>query len=275
MASIPKKVLDRFNSQVGRFQKILQAAKDRDINEADTVLIVTDIIADLFGFEKYIEITSEFAIRSTYCDLAIRTDGAVKYLVEVKAIGLALKDPHLRQALDYGANHGIEWIVLTNGIRWQIHKILFEKPIASEAVCTFDLLALSPRKKEDQETLFLLCKEGLNKAAIEEFHEHRQIVNRFILASILLSSPVLEVARREMKRLSPGIPVDLAEIESILKNDVLKREVQDCEEAARATSLIRRAATRALRKRQEKMTTPLTDISIAENASEVFQDSEP
>ena len=50
------------------------------------------MLADLFGFDKYTEITSEQAIRGTYCDLAVKLEGKIKYLVEVKAIGLMLKD---------------------------------------------------------------------------------------------------------------------------------------------------------------------------------------
>jgi len=33
----------------------------------------------------------------------------VHFLVEAKAIGVELKDLHVRQAIDYGANQGIEW----------------------------------------------------------------------------------------------------------------------------------------------------------------------
>ena len=40
------------------------------------------------GFDKYSEITSEYVIRSTYVDLAIKLDGKLALLIEVKAIGL-------------------------------------------------------------------------------------------------------------------------------------------------------------------------------------------
>ena len=96
MVTIPKKVADQFIKQIGSFQRVLKKAKDRDINEADTVTIVTDILAGVFGFDKYTEITSEHAIRGTYCDLAVKIEGKLKYLIEVKAIGLELKENHLR-----------------------------------------------------------------------------------------------------------------------------------------------------------------------------------
>jgi hypothetical protein len=249
MAAIPKKVSDRFAAEVVGFQKILRAAKDRDINESDTVMIVTDMLASVLGYDKYSDITSEQAIRGTFCDLAARLDGAVKFLIEVKAIGMALKDHHLRQAVNYAANEGIQWAVLTNGIEWQIHRIRFERPIASDLVCAYNFLDLTARRAEDQERLFLLCKEGLNKAAIEEFHEHVQNVNRFTLAALTLSDPVLDVLRRELKRIAPDIRVERDEIDRLLREEVLKREVVEGDQAEEAKARVRKASGRLLRAR--------------------------
>lgn len=86
MSAIPKKVSERLSRGIKKFQPVLSAALSRDVNEDDTVTIVTDILSDLFGYDKYSEITSEYAIHGTYCDLAIKIDGEVRLLVEVKAI---------------------------------------------------------------------------------------------------------------------------------------------------------------------------------------------
>jgi predicted type IV restriction endonuclease len=47
-------------------------------------------------------------------------DGSVQALVEVKAIGSERKDAHVKQAVDYVANQGVDWVVLTNGATWRI-----------------------------------------------------------------------------------------------------------------------------------------------------------
>lgn len=98
--AIPKKVSERIMAGIKRFQPILASAKARDVGEADTVTIVKDMLADVFGYDKYAEITSEFSIRGTYCDLATKLDGEVQTLIEVKAIGLELKEQHVKQAVD-------------------------------------------------------------------------------------------------------------------------------------------------------------------------------
>ena len=161
MPNVPKKVADRLSQQLTVFQRVLNNAKDRDVNESDTGTIITDMLANLFGFDKYNEVTSEQAIRGTFCDLAVKLDGVVNYLIEVKAIGLTLKENHLRQALNYGANHGTPWVVLTNGINWEIYRVKFERPIGQEHICSINILELNQRKAEDLERLYLLCREGL------------------------------------------------------------------------------------------------------------------
>ena len=87
MANVSQKVSARLSTALRRFQPIIASAKARDVGESDTVIIVTDLLSELFGYDKYAEITSETAIRGTYCDLAVKLDGAIQALNEVKAIG--------------------------------------------------------------------------------------------------------------------------------------------------------------------------------------------
>ena len=75
MASFSNKVRERLVSGIKRFQPILSSAKARDVNESDTVTIVNDLLAYVLGYDKYSEITSEFVIRGTYVDLAIKLEG--------------------------------------------------------------------------------------------------------------------------------------------------------------------------------------------------------
>lgn len=109
---ITKKVCDRIPSSLKQYLKVAEDQKARDVAEADTVTLVKDIMADCFGYDKYFELTSEQQIRGTFCDLAVKIDNKIQYLVEVKAAGIELNDSHIRQAVNYGANEGIEWIVL-------------------------------------------------------------------------------------------------------------------------------------------------------------------
>src|SRR3954452_7740181 len=127
--AIPTRVAERLSAGLRKYQPILASAKSRDVNESDTSMIVTDILAEVFGYDKYSEVTRELCIRGTFCDLATRIDGKFQLLIEVKAIGLDLKDAHVKQAVDYAANQGVDWVLLTNGICWRVYNIIFAKPI--------------------------------------------------------------------------------------------------------------------------------------------------
>lgn len=252
MANIPKKVSDRFLKTVPKFQKVLQVAKDRDINESDTVSVINDILGDVFGYDKYLEVTSELAIRGTYCDLALKVGDKIQFLIEAKAIGIHLKDAHVKQAIDYGANKGVQWVVLTNGIEWRIYCIKFEQPISYDLVCSFDFMTLNPRAEGDQERLFLLSKEGLDKKIRDCFYDKFKNVNRYVIGALIVSEPVLTALRRELKKLADGIKIEASEVEQILANEVLKREVLIGDEADAARSKIGKFYRKASKKPEAK-----------------------
>ena len=232
-----KKTEDRVKSSVVKFQKVLAVAKARDLNESDTVTLIADMLNEVFGYDKYLEVTSELAIRGTYCDLAIKLEDKFEYLIECKSIGTELKENHLRQAIGYGANKGIQWIVLTNGIEWYVYRLRFEQPIQWDLVAKLDFEKLNLKNERDIERLVILTKEGVQKNARAELFEKIQCVNKYVVGQLLLNEPVVSVLRRELKKLSDGISVEEPEVLTLLKENVLRRELLDTEnEAASAAA---------------------------------------
>lgn len=257
MARIPKKVSERLTKQTRKFQKILREQKTQDINESDTVHIVVAMLNEIFGFEEFREITAEYKIKGQFCDLAVKTDDKVKYLIEVKAIDLDLKENHLRQVISYGADAGIQWVVLTNGVDWEIYRIKFEKPLGHELLCTFNILDLKPHKKEAQENLFLLCKEGISRDVIQEYSDHKKNVNKFRISAVLQSDTGLNMIRKGLRKVSPGVKVDTDEIYSILTNDVLKHAVVEGADFEEAVSSVRKAYKQVKVKPKQSKASPL------------------
>jgi Type I restriction enzyme R protein N terminus (HSDR_N) len=214
-------------------------------------MIVTDMLADIFGYDKYSEVTRELAIRGTYCDLATRIDGKFQMLIEVKAIGLELKDAHAKQAVDYAANQGIEWVALSNGNLWKVFRVIFAKPIDAELVLDIDLLALNPKNGDDLENLYLLTRESMLKSGLYAYHDHLQATNKFYLAAVVLSDAVLDTVRRELRRVSDA-KVELDELREALKLEVIKREVIEGDKADGARKKVAKAAGKMLRIRKDK-----------------------
>jgi len=247
MGSVPNKVHSRISSALKRFQAVLGAAHKRDVNESDTVTIIADILCEMMGYDKYSEVTSEYSIRSTYCDLAIKVEGHLAVLIEVKAIGLDLKDNHVKQAVDYAANEGCEWVCLSNGVMWQVYKVSFTKPIQHELVLEVNLLELNHRKDADVERIYLLSREGWQKSRLDDYALQQQATSRFAIAAVLLGDRVLQVVRRELRRISPDVKIETEDIERVIRQDVIKREIIEGDRAEAARKLVSKASKRSLR----------------------------
>lgn len=250
---ITKKTQERIVSGLKKYQPIVGRLRERDISEADTVTVIKDMLTDIFGYDKYTELTSEQQIRGTFCDLAIRVEGKVYYLAEVKSAGTNLNENHLRQAVNYGAHQGIEWVLLTNAIEWKIYRIKFGQPIDWSEVYHFDMCGLSSRSGDDLAKLFMLCRESISSDSLAEYHRQAQIVNRYTIAELLQSDALVTGLRRELRRLFEGVKVSDDELRMILTNDVIKRDALDGDGPKAARTVIKRA-TNALAKRQAAKT---------------------
>jgi len=227
---------------------VLQDARSADRSEQDTVTIVTDMLADIFGYDKYSEVSGEYSVRGTYCDLAVKIGDKVRFLIEVKAIGKDLKESHLRQATDYAAKDGIEWVVLSNGVEWQAYRMVFEQPVRYDHVFTMDFVTGGD---DLNEMIYMLSREGIAKDVIAEYHEQRQVLNGYHLGALILSDTVLAVLRRELRRVAPGIRIDTDDVKDELTSTVIKRSILDSDEMKDAARRIKRSKTRKKRSRSD------------------------
>lgn len=247
MSRLPKKFVERVQLRLKTFQAISNTQRERDVSEADTVTVVKDILADLFGYDKYQELTSEQQIRGTFCDLAVRLDGKIRFLIEVKSAGSDLNSSHLRQAINYGANQGIEWVILTNAVEWRVNRLKFGQPIEHEEVTSFKISELSSRKEDDLNKLFLLAKEGQASDAMNAFHQNALVLNRFVLAQLLMSEPVINSVKKELRRLFPDVKAENQSILDIVNYEVLKRDVSEGEKVTEAKAKIKKSEQKQAR----------------------------
>jgi hypothetical protein len=253
----PNKVIERMSAGLAKMKPILLQQKQRDVSEADTVTLVKDLLADVFGYDKYRDLTGELAIRGTYCDLAIKLGDKYVALIEVKAIGIALDDRHVKQAIDYGANQGIEWVVLTNGLIWRLYSIIFAKPIDKNLVFEMDLGLMDPTARpDDADLLYTLTKEGFTKGAHAALRDKLVATSRFMLAALLTTNDnILSTIRRELKRVV-DIGVDNEEIVAILEKQVIKRDALEGKESELARETIQSRKDRVLAVRSKKDAEP-------------------
>jgi predicted type IV restriction endonuclease len=267
MAKIPTKVIDRLRAEVPKFQKILTTCRDRDINEADTVAIISDILERVFGMDRYTDITREFSIKGTFVDLAVKTGDKIDYLIEAKAIGISLRDNHLNQAIGYAAKEGVKWVVLTNGIDWQIHRVIVDGQIDNDLAAQFNFLELNTRKKSDLELLFLLCKRSVAKNLIEDFYDRKQAISRYVIGAILGTEEIAKAVRKVVRQINSDVSVTPEEIQEVII-DSIKREVWETEEGKKERARINRALKRKSASQKKIKEAPITPEAPKDRTTE-------
>ena len=57
----PKKITETVLSAMKQMKPIIEQQKTRDVSEADTVTLVKDVLSDAMGYDKYLDLTGEFA----------------------------------------------------------------------------------------------------------------------------------------------------------------------------------------------------------------------
>jgi hypothetical protein len=186
-------------ASIKAYQKKYFSKKLDDLDESGTRLLINDLLSEVLCFQTIEEIKTEYMIRGTYADYVIQTKGDRHFLVEVKALSLNLSDKHLRQTVNYGANEGIEWALLTNGREVQLYKILFNKPIESKLVFKIDLSDAN-RTKESAEWLQHLHREEVIKKSLDLLWNKFMALETYTIAGLLFNSRVTNFLRSELKR---------------------------------------------------------------------------
>jgi hypothetical protein len=176
---------------------LIQAQTDT-LNEADTVQRLIRVFEDVFGYDSMSDITRESAIKDRYCDVALKIDGVIRMLVEVKSGGTVLRHKHIEQAQNYAANSNIKWVILTNGVMWNLYHLTFDEGI--ESVLAFTVDVGNGCDDKSAELLGLLHRQALKKGELDEYWDQRVALSPASIGRALFTEKVLKVLRREIRR---------------------------------------------------------------------------
>ncbi len=203
------------------FVPIIKRSLQNKANEADTRIIVNDLLERVFGYDKYFEVTAEHMIKSTYVDYAIILDGKPHMLIEVKSMDSQLKQDYIRQTINYAASEGVKWAVLTNGCEWQLYRVIVDKQVDKELFISFSLLDPS---SIDYNEVFYLTRESLTKGIIDEYWDYKNALKPSVVLNVLLSQAVIDKLRKEVSTAS-GYKVTSEEIVDILVAKLIRSDV--------------------------------------------------
>jgi hypothetical protein len=214
---------ERVRVAIRRFNKPLADLVERDANEGDTRLLVTDFLCDGLGFDKYEDLTTEYQVKGEFADYGVRIDKQLIAFIEVKRCTQKLGMRHLRQVQMYAVNEGVEWMILTNGQVWQIYHLTGGLPVVIDMALEVDLLSEdSLAHKADQ--LFYLSKDAFKRRLLDDLWKAKAATAPRSLVSVLLTDTVIEAVRKELRR-QTGYNSDASEIQRALKADVIRADL--------------------------------------------------
>ena len=105
----------------------------------------------------------------------------------------------MRQAVNYGANEGIDWAILTNGRQFQLYKIIFEKPIGEKLVFEIDFTSEDFNIKSALELLQYLHRDAVTKKSLTDLWSRYSALEPANIAGLLFSPQVLKFLKKELK----------------------------------------------------------------------------
>lgn len=213
---------DGIRAALRRYRRPLTDLIERDANEGDTRLLVTDFLCDALGYDKYDDLTTEFSVRGEFADYGIRIDKQLVAFIEVKRATQQLNARHLRQVETYAVKEGLEWVILTNGRAWQAYHVTAAtgQQVATELVLDIDLLDDdTPANKVSK--LFHLHRSALKRQTIDDVWIRRAATSPNAVAEVLMSEPVLDQVRREVRRRT-GVNPAPEVLAAVIKDEVLR-----------------------------------------------------
>ncbi len=180
-------------------KKWLGKSKGKILNEADTRICVNDFLTSVLGFQIHEEIKTEYAIRGQYADYVIQLKRKKQFVVEVKAMEIDLNAKHLLQASHYAADEGIDWVLLTNGMSLELHRVIFSKPVSDVQIFKFDLSDLTQIEKA-ADAIVNLTKRAVEKGELEEYWKRFDALTPTKLIKTLYTEEIIGTIRRKIKK---------------------------------------------------------------------------
>ncbi len=195
-----EKALERIKKGLRRMTGIVERAQRDEYKEADTRKIVSDMLCEYLGWDKFDNLTAEQMIGSRYADYVVKTEAEDVFVVEVKQVGMKLKETHLNQARQYAVDEGIDWIILTNGDEWQAYRTELEGKIpVTKHVFTVRISDAETKPAEKAQLLYLFSEEANRKKEIEDYYQRRVALSGENLADHILSEEVMNKLRVSIK----------------------------------------------------------------------------
>lgn len=214
---------DALYKKLVKYSKKYLNKKYSALDESATRVMINNFLTDILGYIELEEIKTEYKIKGEYADYVIQVGRKKHFVVEVKAIQLDLSDHHLRQAVSYAANEGIDWVLLTNGRDFSLYKVIFAKPIDIKKVFSFNLADIK-ELKSSVDYLSFLTKKSVLKDELSDFWKRFQALEPNRLCKNLYSVEVVRFLKKVLKKTTDLSFSDVDILDSL--NTIIKSKIE-------------------------------------------------
>jgi len=194
----------RTAAKLKKFASVFKDAQERKSTESDTVMFLVEFFKEVLQYDPLSgEIRKEVPIKERYCDFSVVLKNKPRFLVEAKAAGIKnLSERHIEQAENYASRAPIEWVLLTNGIEWQLYHLTFDKGIDHDLVFRVNNFIEEVEKSPELvwDKISVLAKDNVSDNSLQTYYEQTKLLSKENIVKILLSEDALARVRRVLSR---------------------------------------------------------------------------
>ena len=212
----------RIQDGIKKYSRIVGQARQNGMNERDTSDIVKAMLGDMLGYDPFFDVTAEISVRGHTADYAVLIERQLQFLLNVKSLAVVPNSAHMLRMSGSSTPPYAQWALLTNADVWSCYRLGVGPDRHAELVSRVSLLD-GTSVDEKTQFFYLVCKEGVQGGALQDYWERVRILNPGRLAAMLLSDDVLNLIRRELHR-TANYRIDSQSLYALLTRDVLRAD---------------------------------------------------
>jgi predicted type IV restriction endonuclease len=186
-----------------KFAKHFNELREVKANESETVARLRHFFEEVLGYDGVKDISSETEMKGKYVDLCLKIDGKICMLVEAKAAAIQLRVRHIDQAKHYASENGFRWVLLTNGVDWNLYHVTFDEEDGIEYDPAFSVSLANENISEAVEKLVIIHKRSISRDGLERYWDQKSALSAGSIGTIgkaIFHENVLRVLRRQIRR---------------------------------------------------------------------------
>ena len=203
-----RKILAVTRNAFKEARQLIQDVYKMDGNEAETRRRLERVFENLLGYDSLKHLSREHAVKASglteHLDFAIRLDGTPDatpiMVVEVKAVGVDLRQKHIKQAISYAINLGCNWILLTNGREWRIYHMEFRHNESPDARLLEEWNLLEGDPAELLKQFDRISYRNVRRGELGRLWETAKVLQPKSLLEAMFSIDSLRSMRRVLKK---------------------------------------------------------------------------